>query len=425
MSTRLRGSLLLTPLLLQLAMAPALAQSRQIVWPYSNRFAPTGSANEPWSLLNSAAGASQGGVVEVQGGWFFGAQRIDKPCKLTRKTSDGPVKIGARPLAQTSLRCVAFNARLNGQSGALAYALPLGWADAARAEKIRDYDFGSPDFIGYCEVWNRTWYDNYLKNTPGMPYGIGGFNTCYSSAPNVCTAQHSGLCAVSRWPLANTGQYSYAYNAVGEDYSYANKGWIKGRMEKDGFGIWVYMVHTQADAELASWSNINFYRAAQVDMLVKDIKDTQAANPGDVVVMMGDFNVYGEDRSPGGVMNEYTKTLKEKLQPIEGMDCARHFFPLRTEHTYSKDNSLITYWDKGYDTDTYSGRLDYLFCFPSGNRKVFIEPLDYAVIRATVSPAITSVAYDGVRNLGYNHTDSNLSDHYAVRGDFRIIRTSN
>jgi hypothetical protein len=107
------------------------------------------------------------------------------------------------------------------------------------------------------------------------------------------------------------------------------------------------------------------------------------------------------------------------------MDCARHFFPLRTEHTYSKDNSLITYWDKGYDTDTYSGRLDYLFCFPSGNRKVFIEPLDYAVIRATVSPAIQSVAYDGVRNLGYNHTDSNLSDHYAVRGDFRIVRISN
>jgi endonuclease/exonuclease/phosphatase family metal-dependent hydrolase len=407
------------------ALLPLGLFAQTFFQPYGSVFAPSGQDSAPWTLLNAAVSASNGGEVRVLGNINqYGPTRIDQKCKLTRNPGDGAVKLGATPLDQTSLRCVFYNARLNGNSG-IQHALPLGWADEQRAVRIRDYNFGSPDFIGYCEVWNGEWFARFLRNTPGMPHNVTGFGTCYRSEPNVCADLHSGLCAVSRWPLSLSVQDSFARNAAGEDFSFANKGWLKTRMTRQGFNIWIFVVHTQADAQ-TSWANINFYRAAQVDMLVADITRTRNDNPGDPVVMLGDFNVYGEDRSPGGLQTEYSQTLRAKLQAIGGLDIAKHFFPQRTEHTYSKDNSLIAYWDRGYDTDTYSGRLDYMFCFSSGNRKVLIEPTDYAVIRASASPPITGQEYNV---FGYIrdtfHTDANLSDHYAIRGDFRIVRTSN
>lgn len=416
-------------------LLPSGLVAQTFVQPYAATFSPTGTSGEPWTLLNAAVDASRGGVVQILGGNnIYGTNRIDKPCKLTRTSESGTVKIGTAPIASTTYRCISYNARLNGQVGSVGAFnfLPYGWADAQRTEAIRQkVGSYSPDFAGFCEVWNSDWYDRNgagLKYIAGLPYGMSGFD--YKKFET----HHSGLCAVSKTELVNPQQVAFA-NYTGEDQK-AAKGSITASTVKDKFEIVVIMTHTQADSSvLSSWNGIFTARRKQIEQLVSEVALYRLTRPSAVVVLMGDFNVYGENRTPSNTANvtsEYSSNMKTAFESALGIatpaprDVAKQFSTQRVNHTYSYDttwgqNSLIKYFDSGYDTPTYSGRLDYFFVWNSFDGKVIIEPTDYQVLKLMSDVPITSVKYP---NAG-NHIDSNLSDHYAIMADFRIMRISN
>jgi hypothetical protein len=397
--------------------AEANAQSLHYLKPNGGTFAPDGSPAAPWNYLAPAIQAAEGGTVQITGNsTLYETGRFDRPVRLIRNAGEGPVRIGVRPLSETTFRCVAYNTHLSGPGHFVAW-----WADEARAISMRDYDFGSPDFLGLCEVWNTNpHYNDYLRNIPGMPYGMEGFDLAGD-------LEHSGLCARSRYPLENSFRGKFS-DGVGND-SLASKGWLRARIQKDGFGIWVFMTHAQADPDDStetdpnpSWGNTYSTRRKQFEQLAAHITQLRESSPNDVCLIMGDFNVFGEDRSPSGSpdQREYSTMLQPTLGVSlgGGQDTARQFFPQDTQFTFSRANSLMRYFYPGTpDSDT--ARLDYIIALDSADGKVKIQPTAYEVLAPMAGYDITAWGSD---ILYGSHTDRNLSDHYAVRGDFRLYR---
>jgi hypothetical protein len=403
-------------------MPPPLSAQTTYVNPYAGDFSPTGSGTAPWSVLREAAEASQGATVEILGtSQVYGATRLDRTARITRNSASSPVKIGAVPLAHTTFRCVSYNARLAGDGTA-----PTGWADAARAAAIRDYPWGNPDFIGFCEVWNSDpMYTAYLANMPGTVDELTGFD--FQGA-----TKHSGLCARSRHPLSNKGRGAFSRDSLGSETGLvgtdwgASKGWLRGRIVKDGIGIWVFMTHTQADLacwELPTWTQIYRARSWDLEYIRRDIRAIRniASYASDVFFLMGDFNVFGDGRGPSGnscdsngKTTEYSDTLSPYygVTDLRGMDAAKQIYPQDTTYTYDSGNSLAQFWDS--PPAGHSGRLDYIIAFNSADGKVVVEPTHYEVIKAQFSGATDK-----------DHFDTNLSDHYAIAGDFRIFRIAN
>ncbi len=420
------------------ALLPMGLFAQTFFQPYGSVFTPSGLDSAPWTLLNAAVSASNGGEVKVLGGLnLYGPTRIDRKCKLTRNPGDGAVKIGATPVRTTTFRSIAYNARLNGQAGSVGAFnyLPYGWADQQRTEAIRAKigNYGA-DFAGFCEVWNSDWWDSNgtgLKYMGGMPHGMTGFD--YKGFGT----HHSGLCAASRHPISSPAQVAFS-NYTGEDAN-AAKGWIQGVIDKDGQRILLIMTHTQADSSFnATWDGIFTARKQQAEQLRGVIESFRSSNPSAVVILMGDFNVYGDDRTPSNstpLTTEYSSNLKPALTSSASpgavggnapRDVARQFLPQKYDHTYSYDpfwgeNSLIKYFDSSYATPTYSGRLDYFLIWNSWDGKVLIEPTNYEVLKLMSDSPIEGRAYPGL----WTNKDSNLSDHYAILGDFRITQTSN
>ncbi len=116
------------------------------------------------------------------------------------------------------------------------------------------------------------------------------------------------------------------------------------------------------------------------------------------------------------------------MESLGALDMAKHFLPQNVDHTYSYDavwgqNSLIQYWDSSYASAGNSGRLDYNFWIPSADGKVKIEPTNYQVIKPMSPSPITAPDY-AINGGSYTHTDSNLSDHYLVLSDARLVRVA-
>jgi hypothetical protein len=392
-----------------LGALPGSGSAQSFVLPARQTFAPSGTMAVPWSLLNSAAGASAGGQVRIIGGQtVFGSHRIDRPSKLTRSSLDGTVKIGAAPLAQTNFRAICYNVWLGSPATGAA-----NWAMNDRANAIRNYNWGDWDAIGLCEVWNTGTYYNHLRFLPGVAAAWNGFDLAGSF-------QHSGLVAFSRHPIFEVtprGEFSVG---AGADW-FASKGWIRARVSKGGFGVWVFMTHANADDGI-TWSEIYSTRVTQFNEIANDIRSIRdsAGRENDVFLLMGDLNVFGENRSPGGptFVNEYNR-LATIFEQFNAMDLGRQFHPNAANlgedaHTFSRNNTLTQYHYPGTTVEG-SARLDYIIAISSKSGKVIMEPTKYEVIRPMAPTAFTD---DG-------HTDRNLSDHYAVGADFRIMRIAN
>jgi hypothetical protein len=130
--------------------------------------------------------------------------------------------------------------------------------------------------------------------------------------------QHGGLAAKSAYelpnpqkqdpPLTNKANDRFSDTSVQDDQkkfyrgeftegegedTFAAKGWIRARIVKDGFGIWLFMTHLQADSTLffSTWNGIYEARQKQIDELKADINKLREEFPSDVFVIMGDFNV--------------------------------------------------------------------------------------------------------------------------------------
>ena len=384
--------------------------------PYSGTFNPFGTLDSPINNFYGAVNAGRASSYELLGDTpVYGSGRLDVPVRLTRNPGNGvPMKIGAAAVAQTTFRCIAYNCRLGDPN-----PLSSGWASPQRAAVIRNHAWGTWDAFGFCEVWDIA--DSYNNHIRLMGFGASRTITGLDAGGS---PQHGGLVLHARHDLSNTFRGVYQACAHALEDCLANKGWVRGRMVKDGFGIWVFMTHTQADASVTgfgatTWSTIYSSRKAQLEQLRDDVKSIQnnPAFANDVIFLMGDFNVVGEDRNPPGspAQNEYSTVMADVLGPqiSGGMDVARNILPLNRLHTFSHTNTLTKYYYPTLDEAT-SGRLDYIIAVNSKNGNVVIEPTRYEVLY----PQSGGFTSDGT-------TSTELSDHWPVTAEFRIFRRSN
>lgn len=421
--------------------------------PNANKFSPDGRVFQPYGLLFkgalNAAGGGGGTVEFYQGDTVYESGTISTPVTLTRDpNAEGPVTIGAAPISETDFRCIAYNVRM--AEGAFGIA---DWGEAFRAPEIRDSynDWGQPDFIGFCEVWAEEWWFSHLQFFGGfslwskMPYSMTGF-------AHIGNGLHSGLAAKSAYPLKNpaagappsedeadhdTDTGNWYRGEFGEEEGidrHAAKGWLRSRVQKDGFGIWLIVTHLQADdfedtpISFPTVAGVYSARRTQLQELRNDVNYLRDQFPSDVVILMGDFNVFGEDWEPCYIDNdedyrehfdEYSKTMDPTLgQGIDGgMDVAKQFHPARTQFTYTRANSVVANEAFGDDEPEICdvARLDYIIAVGSKDGKVKVQPTNYEVIRGKPDAPITD---EGI-------TANDLSDHYGVAADLRIMRVAN
>ncbi len=401
------------------------------VEPNRSHFDPDGSWGYPWSTLQPGIAAAQGGTVVIKGSSsIYGTMRITNtslaasPVRLTRDPNHPPVRIGAAPVAQTSFRCISYNCRLGKPAGPDADD-----ETESRANAVQNYNWGDWDAFGFSELWS--YFECYMpfirQMSLGNDYQIDAFD--YASG----TFQHGGLLLYTKRPISQRHRGVFSDAANGSEDALASKGWVRCRIEKDGIGIWLYVTHTQADAvsPLTTWSQIYSARENQLKEIRDDVLLLRHGSPlfgipgvasNDVFIVMGDFNVYGENREPLGpdidLYNEYDRfawvlgpqlgSRQGALVPgVSGMDVAKHFFPKRTEYTFDWRNSEARYFYPSL-TEQESARLDYFIALNSADGKVIIEPTDYEVLNPTGAS-----------------TGRELSDHYPIAATFRITRIAN
>jgi endonuclease/exonuclease/phosphatase family metal-dependent hydrolase len=185
----------------------------------------------------------------------------------------------------------------------------------------------------------------------------------------------------------------------------AGKGWVLTEIEKDGFKIWIVNLHTDAGESLSD-------RQARKNQLTKlrfNLIILRQTFPHHVLFVMGDFNIYDHK-------DQYRKFLIDLLGQGEagGRDADRNSpgFTIGCEEdcehwTYSTDNDLA--WH--FDDESPSGRLDYIFYFPSWDGSV------------EVLPTYVNVLPFRGRTLSEDDVTTNeSSDHWAVHGKFKLIR---
>lgn len=147
----------------------------------------------------------------------------------------------------------------------------------------------------------------------------------------------------------------------------ANKGWIQATIINDGFHIRLFNLHTQAEY----YPSAVTARAWQILLLSVQILVYRANHPDHVVFAVGDYNVYGE--TP-----EYNETLLPLVGGFAGgRDADRNspgFQFDESQWTYSDTNPLVNHFDGG------SGRLDYIFYFPSLDGSVEVLPISVSVL---------------------------------------------
>ncbi len=184
----------------------------------------------------------------------------------------------------------------------------------------------------------------------------------------------------------------------------AGKGWVQTEIEKDGFKLWIVNLHTDAGESLGD-------RKARKNQLTKlryHLIALRRYYPRHVLFVMGDFNIYDHK-------DQYRKFLIDLLGQGEagGRDADRNSpgfvigIGSDKQHTYSQTNRLA--WH--FDDESPSGRLDYIFYFPSWDGSVEVLPT-YANVLPFRGRWLSE---DGL-------TTNESSDHWSVYGKFKLIR---
>jgi len=88
--------------------------------------------------------------------------------------------------------------------------------------------------------------------------------------------------------------------------------------------------------------------------------------------------------------------------------------PSYTYHTTA--NTLVHYFNPEYNA-SWDGRLDYFLCYDSSDGKVSVVPAKYRVVPLYSDTTIDECVCG---NCIYSHADTNLSDHYAIYGQFVV-----
>lgn len=358
-------------------------------------FAPDGTVNAAYSLVEAAVcAANPGDNIYMLRGRYFETLTIQKP--LTLEADSTPVTIGETPPHETTLQVVTYNTHLFG--GTVLDAPYLTWLDGDRAFWIR-YSLGTmigADIIALQETWDTS-LGNYIRDnlTNRFPHSYYGTRTGFLKV------QHSGLLTLSAHPLSNNAQIDYT-NSNGTDFL-ATKGILRNTIYKDGFSIGVFNTHMQADDNDTSIAT----RRAQLDQLARAVDDYRAANPHHVVVVLGDFNIIAGSTEYYDNMALILELLAQLSDGAANERCN----PESLTCTSCSGNALGVYFGGG----DHDWRLDYVLYAGSRDGMIDLQPDWLDRVEYQVPLSNPPLSYDGL-------TTRQLSDHYAVRMQFRVFR---
>ena len=362
---------------------------------------PDGSSAKPYHTIASGIShckLTSASELRIAPGKYYENLMINQPCKLLATT--GKVTIGKLDYqAKVDFEVLTLNTHLAGDQ----IAMP-SWKDKARAYDIAHF-FGNtnlwPDVVGFQEIWDEDLFFG-GDGAAGILPMTGYFDGKHGS-DNLGHGANSGLAIMSKYSLTNFAQFPWWAPpappiCAGVD-CLANKGWITTTINKEGFNIRLFVLHTQADEHPE-------VRAAQLNLLKNVIELYRNVNPRHVVFVIGDYNVFGE-----------TQEYNNNLIPIIGKG-AGGFDADRNDPSFiPKDETTFTVCDcnqlaKHFDPETSSGRLDYIFYFPSKDGQTEVIPLKTKVI-PFIGRMLSSD--DGL-------TTNQSSDHWSLYGKFRLIR---
>ncbi len=398
-----------------------------------NFVTPDGSAaperdqpTRPWQLVEAAARALpiEGGTVSISPGIYREKLVLDSPAVLIAPS--GGVVIGDLTSGISAIgtfHVLTWNLHLFGDI----ITFPLRWQDYPRAEEIGGYfarRFPELDLVSLCEIWDEDLFTG-GGGAPGIRPLSGysnwmiftdiksGFAFCEPLAvPLIPRVLHSGLALMSKHPMTDLHRVHYetcAGNCPLASESpdcLASKGFIATTVVKDGFAIRVYDTHTQA----GYGEDYVKARGPQIVQLAKDIAASRAAHPDQMILVMGDMNIIGEDAA-GHNTTEYN-FLRDQFGALGGHDAARHAANIsiygdpNLGHTLTSFNELAIHFDPPHNE-----RLDYVWYFPSLDGKVRLQPT-----------YVERLLLRGASRTEADLTSDELSDHYPIEASFQLVR---
>jgi endonuclease/exonuclease/phosphatase family metal-dependent hydrolase len=392
---------------------------------------PDGSMLKPYHMIKSAVSKTQHSDIKrinIGPGKYYENLVISSPCTLFADRDT--VIIGKFDYkSSTSLNILSLNTHLFGDL----FATPK-WQDYERAHDIACYLRDSttkPDLVGFQEIWDE---DLFLggDGAEGILNASGYYPNGYHGKRKDTHIGNSGLAMMSKLILNDCQQVSWGPSfpfCTGED-CLSNKGWITVKIFKDGFTFQVFDLHAQAQEEGAE------SRRLQMSMLGAAISNYRKEHPGDIVFVMGDFNIFGE--SP-----EYYSTLIPYVGMIAGGKDADRNSPGFIENSFptftvSSSNNLAMH----FNDNTKNGRLDYIFYFPSFDGSIEILPTDVKVepfrgpnhccvklfflpleiCRIDMNEFCYTIPYTSIEICQDAFCSRESSDHWSLFGQFKIIR---
>lgn len=346
--------------------------------------------NRPYQFIESAIWQSTGQPsVRAWTGTYY-SDRLEAGRNVRIFAGGGDVVIRPTPSNSTTFDVMSYNTHLFGDALVGAET----WLDEARAVFIQQYfrSIDEPDVVGLQEVWDGSF----------PPTLAVGFNSGFYGSRFTPHILNSGLMLLSDLPLQNAAQVDLR-DGANEDF-FANKGYVRATVFKNGFGIGIFNTHLQAGNNGAALSA----RADQLAELRTAVQAYRATFPSHVVILMGDLNV-----DEGGT--EFFNALRPALNPTPSPELRNPAFdtPFTTDAdacTSCGDNPLKQYFGGSGDTT-----LDYVFYADSLDNTVEIIPRVYDVLRPEIPPPFPAISDDGL-------TTRVLSDHDAVYVSFDIIR---
>jgi hypothetical protein len=434
-----------------------------------------------YRMVESAVSQAQANdTIVIAAGQYREALTIDPG-------SDGPVTLTATGgdavigdftnAGQTTLRVLSYNTHLFGSDDLGPLDLVPDWQDAQRAPQIglrvREE---APDVALLQEVWDEDLAAAILV-AAGPPYNSPGHFKHGDRKDGVADflLKNSGLLTMSRTPLMDVLQIDYeneedttacdvalvalvacaallppasdicaapalitaglACEPVIEAFS--SKGYIRARVEKDGFSFIIYNTHAQAFYN----DEQKTVRGQQMAELSLNMSGFHSSYPDHAIIAGGDYNIFGDDRyasttnSDGEDMTaEYSNALIAFVGIVgNGHDAVRNapFFDKNDRDNIwtvitregSPTNTLNDYFEDdtdcqpgGTNCEALQGRLDFVLFNGDQGTALDILPKAAVLKKLVTSPPITG---DGTFD---NHTDSNLSDHYGVEITFDVYR---
>jgi hypothetical protein len=284
---------------------------------------------------------------------------------------------------------------------------PVQWLDDERAPLIGNaLAAEGVDIAGVNEAWDPDLATAIIDHAAFAHGFYANFREAFCLPvlgclpPAMCL--NSGLLLMSEFPVEGPVQVPYQDEA-GLFESIATKSYVRATIHKDGFGVGIFLTHTQAGDTAESLAA----RAGQLNQLAAAIQLYRSINPSHAVIAMGDFNVIGGATEYMTTMTSLLGVVTPTRDIAHNLACMGAWLAC-TSCTSNQFNLF-------FNPSATNKRLDYFLYAHSLDGTVRVVPKDYEIRDYQVPPQFPPLSANGL-------TTRELSDHYGIYAEFKLVR---